>query len=190
MGFVRALLDRIEADHATDRKRVYVSGASNGGLMTYRLLIEMPERFAAAAAFIAHLPRDTDRLHAPARAVPLLLWSGTLDPLMQYQGGEILGRRGDVRSADETVAWWVEANRADRRKARTEKLPDTAPDDGCRIERTAGVPPRRRRRPYGTPKKPAPRTGPIRQRLIGSTCSDVEGAELAWAFMRDFSLPK
>lgn len=196
VGFIRALLDHVGAAYGTDPARVYVTGASNGGIMTYRLIIEAPERFAAAAAFIAHLPRETDRLRQPARAVPLMMWSGTLDPLMKYDGGEIPGGRGAVRSARETVAWWVQANRTDSERAQAEVLADLAPDDGCRVERTtypAG--------PGGAPvvfyraaggghtvptRKAVPRAGPLRQRLIGPTCRDVEGAELAWAFLQTF----
>lgn len=136
VGFLRALLDRIETEYATDRRRLYVTGNSNGGLMTYRLMMEMPERIAAAAAFIANLPVKSHVLRAPVPPVPLLVWSGSEDQLMKYAGGEIPGLRGLMRSTPESVNWWVRANRADPGNARVEVMPDTAPGDGCRIEKT------------------------------------------------------
>lgn len=198
VGFLRALLDRVEADHATDSTRVYVTGNSNGGLMTYRLLIEMPERFAAAAAFIANIPVESTRLHQPARTVPLMLWSGTEDRLMKYDGGEIPGGRGQMRSAPQTVAWWVQANRADPSKAQTLALPDTDPEDGCRIQGTRypaladGAPVQFYRAEGGGHTMPTRTTAPakarpIYTRLVGRTCRDVEGADLAWEFMNRFS---
>jgi len=54
-GFILALLDQITVQYPVDPEQIYVTGASNGGLMTYRLLIEAPDRFAAGAAFIANL---------------------------------------------------------------------------------------------------------------------------------------
>lgn len=194
VGFVRALLDRIEADHASDPRRVYVTGNSNGGLMTYRLLLELPERFAAAAAFIANLPVESTRLRPPARPVPLMIWSGTEDRLMKFNGGEIPGGRGRMRSALETVAWWVQANRADSSMPRTVALPDVDPNDGCRIQGARypaladGAPVLFYRAEGGghtmpTRSETSSEGGPIYKLLVGPTCRDVEGAEIAWEFM-------
>jgi polyhydroxybutyrate depolymerase len=199
VGFIRALLGRIGTEHDIDPRRIYVTGVSNGGMMTYRLLIEMPERFAAGAAFVAHLPRETDRLRPPARPVPLMMWSGTSDPVMKFDGGEITGGRGDMRSARDTVAWWLAANRADANGVRVELLPDADPDDGCRIEKSSypalpgGAPVtfyRAEGGGHGMPSTAATTEGFLRKRLIGPTCKDAEGAELAWAFLRNFDLPR
>jgi polyhydroxybutyrate depolymerase len=195
VGFMRALLGRIGAEHDIDPRRIYVTGASNGGMMTYRLLIEMPELFAAGAAFVAHLPRESDRLRPPARPVPIMMWSGTSDPIMKFDGGEIAGGRGDMRSARETVAWWLAANRADARGVRAERLPDVDPDDGCRIEKSSypalpgGAPVTFYRAEGGghsLPSTAMEADGFLRKRLIGPTCGDADGAELAWTFLRNF----
>lgn len=194
VGFVRALLDRIETEYATDNTRVYVTGNSNGGMMTYRLLIEMPDRFAAAAAFIANIPVDSKSLRPPARPVPLMIWSGTSDRLAKYDGGEIPGGRGRVRSVPESVAWWVQANRAHSSGAQTERLPDVDPKDGCRISRTLypalsdGAPVLFYLAEGGghtmpTQAESSSEGGPLFQMLVGRTCRDVDGADIAWEFM-------
>jgi len=51
VGFLMALLDKVSVDLPIDENRIYVTGASNGGMMTYRLLIDTPDRFTAGAAF-------------------------------------------------------------------------------------------------------------------------------------------
>jgi poly(3-hydroxybutyrate) depolymerase len=41
VAFLTELLDRIERDYSIDGGRIYVTGASNGGMMTFRLLMEV-----------------------------------------------------------------------------------------------------------------------------------------------------
>jgi len=194
VGFVRALLDHIEAKYMTDNNRVYVTGVSNGGIMTYRLLVEMPERFAAAAAFVANIPVESSMLRQPARAVPLMIWSGTADKFMKYQGGEIPGERGKVRSVPESVAWWVQANRADDGRTQTEVLPDVDSRDGCRVTRTLypalgdGAPvlfylAKEGGHQMPTQTETTTEGGPVFNMLVGRTCRDVDGADIAWEFM-------
>ena len=201
VGFVRALLDRLEAEYATDPSRVYVTGNSNGGMMTYRLLLEMTDRFAAAAAFIANIPVETQAPLPPRRAVPLLIWSGTRDRLMKYDGGEIIGGRGTVRSVPETVAWWVRVNRADTGNAQPGTLPDSDPKDGCRVKRTlypaltGGAPVLFYLAEGGGHTMPTQTDygsegGPLYKALVGRTCRDVDGADIAWEFMKGFTARK
>ncbi len=193
VGFVLALLDWAQQNHRVDRSRVYVTGASNGGMMSFRLLIDAPERFAAGAAFVAALPRQSSRIRTPALATPLLIANGTRDPLVQWGGGKIAGGRGETRSVESTVDWWVAANHARVQPGGVETLSDRDPRDGCTIERrefAAG--------PDGAPVVAYTMRGgghniPSAQytlndnwalrRFIGPVCRDAEGIELAWEFL-------
>ena len=47
VAYVRAMLDVLATNYATDAKRIYASGFSNGAGMTARLAVDLPERFAA-----------------------------------------------------------------------------------------------------------------------------------------------
>ena len=49
VGFMNALLDTLQADFAIDTQRIYFTGMSNGGFMTYRVACELSERIAAIA---------------------------------------------------------------------------------------------------------------------------------------------
>lgn len=49
VGFVRALLDHLEAELCTDPARVYATGMSNGAMLSHRLACELSDRFAAVA---------------------------------------------------------------------------------------------------------------------------------------------
>ncbi len=65
-SFLLKLLGWAHATFGTDAGRVYVTGASNGGTMTYRMLMEHPEVFAAGAAFVANLTRAGEAVSGPS----------------------------------------------------------------------------------------------------------------------------
>jgi len=195
VSFLLALLDWAQTRYGYDRQRVYVTGASNGGMMTMRLLIEHPERFTAAAAFIASLPKDAPPVPPPGPRVPLLLFNGTKDPLVQWQGGMIKGERGETMAIETMVQWWQVVNRVQTVRAQVESLPDTDPKDGCRLTRTrwpsdADAPlvfVRADGGGHALPSVAHPlHLGPLLRHLIGPDCHDVEGATLAWEFFREF----
>lgn len=192
--FIRQLLDHAASLHRTDPRRVYVTGASNGGMMTYRLLIEAPERFAAGASFIATLPADLRGVQAPALATPILIANGTQDPLVKWDGGAVRGQRTVMLGAPANRDWWVRANRAETAGAKEEALPDGDPSDGCRLHRTLypatrpGAAPvvfiRMEGAGHALPSRAHELADNILiRRLIGPLCRDAEGAELAWEFM-------
>lgn len=199
VGFLLALLDAISGEYPVDPERVFVTGASNGGMMTYRMLLEAPERFAAGAAFIANLPDIEDPLLPPASPVPIMIANGTDDPLMPYLGGVVAKNRGVVISTRETVNWWIAANQADEGGARVRDLPDLDPEDGCRIreeiysagEEGAEV------RLYviaggGHTLPTLTRQGLFQRlasQLLGPVCRDADGVALAWDFFSQVSGP-
>lgn len=197
IAFIGALLDWLQTTCATDPRRVYVTGASNGGAMTYRLVLAMPERFAAAAAFVATLPAGGG-LTPPSRPVPLLIANGTADPIVKWDGGPVPGGGPVQLSTPETVAWWVKANRARMAPVAAEQLPDTDPKDRCRIVRElhpageGGAPVLFYRIEGGGHAMPSRlhgyREGPLVQDLLGIP-RDAEGAALAWDFMKQFTAP-
>ncbi len=86
VGFVAKLLDRLPGQLPVDPARVLLVGHSNGGFMVFRLLGEMPERFAGAAVVAAALPeRLAGSLHFKS-PLPVLFVHGTADPIIPYTG--------------------------------------------------------------------------------------------------------
>ena len=114
VGFIVQLIATVSAEASIDLARVYATGASNGGMMTYRLAIEAGEHFAAMAAIIANLP-DPSECSTTASPIPMLIMNGTDDPLIPYEGGCVANtqcNRGRVMSTMDTVAFWVDTNQA------------------------------------------------------------------------------
>jgi polyhydroxybutyrate depolymerase len=197
VAFVRDLLTWAHKTYKTDPARTYVTGASNGGMMTYRLLVEAPETFAAGAAFIAALPVPIARVPKPARATPLMIMAGTADPLVQWNGGAIAGNRGKVVSAAENLRWWLAANGAEPVPHSTAQLPHRDNADPCRIERKiftaklGGAPVVFYTNQGGGHAMPSIRhklpDGFLIRRFIGHVCRDVEAAALTWDFFKQYA---
>ncbi len=103
MDFFPGLIDQFIARGETDRRRIYITGLSNGGMMTHRLGIELSDKLAAIAPVIANIPaRLANR--RPARPLSVLITNGTADPIIPWGGGEMrkLGRDyGKVLSTPE-----------------------------------------------------------------------------------------
>lgn len=101
VGFVRALIDRLEADLCIDPARVYATGFSNGGFLSHRLACELSDRIAAIASVAGVMGIDGC---APTRPMPVLHMHGTGDFVVPYDGSVVLG----FESVAETIAGWVE----------------------------------------------------------------------------------
>lgn len=102
VGFILAAIDRLLADGRVDPARVYVAGHSNGGFLALTLLCTHAERFAGVGVVAAALPRAEC---SPARAVPVMIFHGTADALVPFEGGGVgpKGARGWIRSNAETA---------------------------------------------------------------------------------------
>ncbi len=133
LGFLRAMIDRLTAEGTIDPRRVYFTGASNGGAITLRVVCEAPELVAGAAVVIMNLPVGLDCPDSPP--VPLMFIQGTDDPLVPFGGGPVtVGKytgRGEVLSAADTLAQFAWRNRCGAFEEI--ELPDTYPDDGTRV---------------------------------------------------------
>lgn len=112
VGFARALIDRLDADHRLDRLQVFALGFSNGAHLAYRLALEVPGEVRAVAAFAANLPEDSDvDCTLTGRPISVMIVNGTDDRINPYAGGEVIAPGGEslgrVRSAMETARYFA-----------------------------------------------------------------------------------
>ena len=89
VGFIRALIDELSAKHRIDRKRVYVTGMSNGAMMAHRVGIELSDKVAAIAPVVGAVFGDEPRPRSPVSAIMI---NGMLDESVPYRGGPSGGR--------------------------------------------------------------------------------------------------
>jgi polyhydroxybutyrate depolymerase len=85
IGFLNAMLDDLEHRFAVDRRRIFVTGFSNGASMTFRVGVELSHRVAAIAPVAGACWSDAPKLKGP---VSLCYITGDADPLNPLEGGE------------------------------------------------------------------------------------------------------
>jgi polyhydroxybutyrate depolymerase len=137
VGFVAALLDDLAGLAEIDPNRVFATGMSNGGMLAYRLALELSERIAAIASIAGPMGTDGCR---PTRPVSILHFHGTADEFTPYAGG--LGPKSLTtivfRSAADSVRWWVAANGCPERPQ--ESTIDAEETGGFPVERSVWGP--------------------------------------------------
>ena len=86
--FISLLIDHLVATRNVDANRVYVTGLSNGGMMTHRIGIALADKVAAIAPVISSVFGDE-----PVRdyAMPVLLINGADDTRVKVEGGTLAG---------------------------------------------------------------------------------------------------
>jgi len=109
VGFLDALITKLEAEYPVDSARIFVTGISNGAMMAYRLACELSHRIAAIAPVAGSLNYDGE---PPRNPVSILHFHGTADQHAPYEGGlgtKTLYPRQD-RPVRETIQMWVRYN--------------------------------------------------------------------------------
>lgn len=104
VGFLSALIDTLYQQYSIDLNRVYATGLSNGGFMSYRLACELGNRIAAIAPVAGTMTVGSYNSCTPQRQVPVLHIHGTADLIVNYNGGF-----GNI-SVDQVLAFWNNYN--------------------------------------------------------------------------------
>jgi polyhydroxybutyrate depolymerase len=197
VAFIVGLIEKYAADGAADPKRVYITGPSNGGAMTIRLVCERADLFAAAATVIVNLTDESASACHPSRPAPLLMMNGTADPLIPFEGGKGASRFAvdGFWSAMQTLAFWRRVNGCEAGNAAVTDLDDRDRADESTVTRVESrCPPGRdvllyrvngggHRMPGAFSDARFPR---IAAAFLGPQNHDIDGAETIWAFFKKF----
>ena len=104
IGFTSAMIDSIAAEYSVDLDRVYSTGMSNGGFMSYLLACQLGDRIAAIASVTGSMTPETYAECAPTHPTPVMQIHGTLDPTVPYDGNNI------AEPIEDVVQYWVDYN--------------------------------------------------------------------------------
>ena len=182
-GFLLALIDSLDADLAIDRDRIYTCGMSMGGYMSYRMICEFGDVFAAMAS-VTGVPLFSvlDSCAAGGRKVPVLQMHGTGDLVVPYAGVP-----GGQPGVDSTMTFFAQRNGCDATPTTT-NLPDTDPSDGLTAEKSVwtncaddGELWLYRVDGGGHTWPGSPITA------LGPTCQDFDGSTEIWEFFRQYT---
>lgn len=128
VGFLNALIDKISASYSIDQKRVYSTGMSNGGFMSYDLACFLNNRIAAIASVTGSMITSHLKACKVTRPTPVMEIHGTADNTVPYAGGGALS----FTHIDTLVNFWVKLNGCDPAVKTT--LPNTNTTDGSTVE--------------------------------------------------------
>ena len=121
VGFISALIDTLAANYKVDLNRVYSTGMSMGGYMTYHLACALNDRIAAFASVTGMMARPLLDNCTPDSTIPILQIHGTDDPTVAYDGSFY------ATSVDEAMEFWANHNNCVGENIITE-IPDTQDD--------------------------------------------------------------
>jgi len=128
VGFISALIDKIDEDYNIDLTRVYSCGMSNGGFMSYRLACELGERITAIASVTGTMAINAPAACNPYKPTPVMQIHGTADATVPYNGNSTM-------TAIETVVdFWVDENNCNTSPIEY-VVPNTNTTDLCTAKR-------------------------------------------------------
>jgi polyhydroxybutyrate depolymerase len=127
VGFTEALIDELATLYAIDLDRVYATGMSNGGFMSFLLACQLSEKIAAVASVTGSMTQDTFDDCNAQHPTPVLQIHGTEDDVVLYNENNLSLPIPDV------ISYWVDHNNCETTPTTT-TLPDVDVSDGSTIE--------------------------------------------------------
>ena len=196
VGFISALIDTLISDYGIDPGRIYVTGISNGAIMSYRLACELSHKITAIAPVDGNIPQPLFPDCMPSNPVSVLAINNINDPLVPFEGGEIYGhfhtiKLGKVLSANESIEFWVKRNKCEPTPVVIEE-PDRDPKDGTRVMRKEYVNHKNGTEVILYSVDGGGHTWPggfqyLPAWVIGKTSRDIDANEVIWSFFRKHS---
>jgi polyhydroxybutyrate depolymerase len=179
VGFLESVIDTISASYNINQGRIYSTGMSNGGYMSYHLACNS-DRFAAIASVTGSMTTTTASTCNPSRPTPVMQIHGTADATVPYGGNA-----GSL-SVDSVVSFWVNYNNCNTTPA-FNNVPNISLTDGATAEKyvyssgNAGTSVELFKVLGGA------HTWPGASYIIGVTCQDFSASREIWRFFNQYS---
>ncbi len=127
VGFTEAMIDSLSAQYNIDADRIYATGMSNGGFMSFLLACQLSDKIAAIASVTGSMTPETFNACNPTHPTPVLQIHGTNDGTVPYTGAIWTQPIADV------VSYWQNFNNCAPSPNLT-ALPNSNPNDGSTVE--------------------------------------------------------
>jgi len=127
VGFTEALIDELANLYTINLDRVYATGMSNGGFMSFLLACQLSEKIAAVASVTGSMTPDTYDACNAQQPTPILQIHGTGDSNVLYNGDTW------TRSIEDVISYWVNYNNCETSPTTT-ALTDINRLDGSTVE--------------------------------------------------------
>jgi polyhydroxybutyrate depolymerase len=108
VDYLSSLIDWAYNEYKIDRDRVYSTGMSNGGFMSYHLACNLSSKIAAVASVTGSMTPQTYNGCSPSHPTAILQIHGTADGVVPYYGNSI------SRAIPAVMDYWDEYNDCDQ----------------------------------------------------------------------------
>lgn len=182
VGFIEALIDQLQTEYNIDTRRIYSTGMSNGGFMSYRLACET-SRFAAIASVTGSMTTEINNNCNPAYHTPIMQIHGDADATVDYNGDPAINSLG----IDSIIQYWLNTNNLPA-NPQTDTFPDINTSDGAYAIRDL----------YSSASNVdvelikiigGGHTWPGAAITIGVTCQDFSASQEIWRFFSQYQKP-
>ncbi|MCH2133523.1 MAG: alpha/beta hydrolase-fold protein [Phycisphaerales bacterium] len=109
-GYLRQIVELVQAQYAVDDLSIHFTGLSNGGFMSYRMACDHADLIASIVPLAGVTFLDTSDC-TPSEQVHVLHLHGTADSTIEYDGGCFFFQC--YPGAEESVLNWVDYNQCD-----------------------------------------------------------------------------
>lgn len=130
VGFTEALIDSLAAAYNIDMARIYSTGFSNGGYMSFLLACQLGNRIAAIASVAGSMTPETYNACVPQHPTPALQFHGTSDGVVPYNGAAW------TKPVNDVIQYWLGYNNCNVTPAVT-PIVDIDSLDGSTVEHFA-----------------------------------------------------
>lgn len=174
ISFLSMVIDTMYVHYNIDLSKVYFTGFSMGGIMSYHMLCAMPSKVAAVASVSGPMSDADVAACNPGRAVPIMHMHGTADATVPYDSAGL----PSLSLVPTTLAFWQNNNGCS--DSSVFNLPDIAAD-GITVDTI-------RFNSCGQPVIHWRENGADHQWLY-KPVNDVDATTEIWLFFRDKSHP-
>lgn len=144
VGFIAALVDQLASKFDVNQSRVYATGISNGAILCHLLACRLADRVASIAPVAGSIAENVAAECKPGAPVSVITINGTSDPLIRWEGGEVMpgplqpgsqGKLGTILPVESAVHLWVERNGCSETPT-TSLLTSKHPRDGMPVRQS------------------------------------------------------
>lgn len=113
VGFLSELALQLQESYELHPERTFISGFSNGGFMSYEMIVKRPEIFKAAASIQGTMSLATWNNRSLAKPISILQLSGGLDRIVPVNGlVSTIGGWGGAPPIKDIMEFWAALNQA------------------------------------------------------------------------------
>lgn len=178
VDFIEQIIDTISSRYYINHTRVYSTGMSNGGFMSFELACSS-ERFSAIASVTGSMTLPFYNSCNPSRPMPVMQIHGTADPTVPYNGNL------NFLHVDSVVNFWVNHNNC-LQSPTFDSIPDIVSTDNARAEHYVWSSGDSSSSVEFYKVLNGGHTWPGTSVIIGVTCQDFSASKEIWRFFSQY----